>query len=154
MESCHPQKAVLSVCPPPPVHCQRRDRPALVSLCVRRLVWMCADVLALVGNDFERHSNTPNSQYHPISAAWNQHGGVVIGWNVLLLGVSARPQLLAAALFLLATCRMTADDTDLPQEKVELRFSGFEFDFLFFSTCVPFGLACISMFLSLLSHFL
>lgn len=48
-----------------------------------------AGVLALVGNDFERRSDTPrNSQYHPISADWNQHGaaaGVVIGRNVLLL---------------------------------------------------------------------
>lgn len=52
----------------------------------RRWRWcVCVDVLALVGNDFEKRSNTPNSQYHPISPHWNQHGGVVIGWNVLLL---------------------------------------------------------------------
>lgn len=58
-----------------PVHCLRSDQPDVgVSVC-----WMCVAVLALVGNDFEKHSNTPNSQYHPISPHWNQHGGVVIG---------------------------------------------------------------------------
>lgn len=48
---------------------------------------MCVGVLHLVGNDFELNSNTPDSQYHPVSPQWNQHGGVVIGRNVLLLQV-------------------------------------------------------------------
>lgn len=63
-----------------PVHCLHSDLPSAgvegVCVCV---CWMCVDVLALVGNDFEKRSNTPNSQYHPISPHWNQHGGVVIG---------------------------------------------------------------------------
>ncbi len=96
MESCHPLKGGLSVCTastPLFIVCTPIF-PALVSVCVCVCVcvgcvldvcWMCVDVLALVGNDFEKHSNTPNSQYHPISPHWNQHGGVVIGWNVLLL---------------------------------------------------------------------
>lgn len=58
------------------------------SVCV---CWTCVYVLALVGNDFEKRSTTPNSQYHPISPHWNQHGGVVIGRNVLLLQFSCAP---------------------------------------------------------------
>lgn len=55
--------------------------------CVRDVCWACVDVLALIGNDFEKHRNTPNSQYHPISPYWNQHSNIVIGWKCVVASV-------------------------------------------------------------------
>lgn len=131
MESCHPQQAGLSVCTVSalPLIVDTPVCPPLVSKCVCLRVRVCVRTRGcpcLVGNDFERRSDTPrNSQYHPISADWNQHGaaaGVVIGRNGLLLQSFGPATFLsfffATTCFLLGMCRMTADGRDLPQERL------------------------------------
>lgn len=131
MESCHPQQAGLSVCTVSalPLIVDTPVCPPLVSKCVCLRVRVCVRTRGcpcLVGNDFERRSDTPrNSQYHPISADWNQHGaaaGVVIGRNVLLLQPFGPATFLsfffATTCFLLGMCRMMADGRDLPQERL------------------------------------
>lgn len=131
MESCHPQQAGLSVCTVSalPLIVDTPVCPPLVSKCVCLRVRVCVRTRGcpcLVGNDFERRSDTPrNSQYHPISADWNQHGAaaaVVIGRNVLLLQSFGPATFLsfffATTCFLLGMCRMMADGRDLPQERL------------------------------------
>lgn len=72
------------------MHCPHSVRCLQCCLFVRFKACVCVwrmCVLALDGNDFEKRGNTPNSQYHPISPHWNQHGCVFIGGNVSLLQV-------------------------------------------------------------------
>lgn len=105
-----------------PVHCLHSDLPGDgVSVCVRVCVLCVGCVsMSLLWSEMTLRSRailpTVNIiQYHPTG----------INMVVLLLaemcccsGFSARRHFLAPTRFLLGMCRMMADDTDLPQERL------------------------------------
>lgn len=83
------ERRVVSMhCLRSPAHCLHSNLPStdVVCVCVFDACWMCVSMSLLWSEMTLRNTAIlPNSQYHPISPHWNQHGGVVIGWNVLLL---------------------------------------------------------------------
>lgn len=104
MESCHPPKGGCQYALPPlscalsALRSVRRWRVGCVSM---SLLWsemtLRSTAILPTVNIIQYHSN------------WNQHGGVVIGWNEFFLPPTR---------FLLGMCWMMAHDTDLLQERL------------------------------------
>lgn len=159
MESCHPQKGGLSYasqlpCLSPALRSAGRISVCVcvcASLCVRD---MCVHVLALVGNDFEKHGNTPKQSISPTITPlestrrccyWLKCVAAPVFFffcTVTFFGTDSSP---------IRVGWVMADDTDSPQERLGrgLSFgSAISIVSLFPPPlCAFVGLQCVSVFI-------